>query len=315
MFCCMEVFANLKIDAHVTPTPLGQGSGLSLEDDALIQSLQNKHSALCSRCTEYDIIKMFTESQPLDTMQRRYGSSRSAQYADKAQQYIEHMAPYRKYLGRPSSIHLTPSCPFCRLLYCILPRDLDTDERDVHIEPYRSHIRQEGWEIFPDELKERSAVFLGLADVWSPFTPTSAPFKAGDDIIQFPMMTGPAICMDTKLLPSDRSINNARLLDCTLDTSILLKALEYCEQHHGAECRAEKPSELLTTRMIDVVERKVVPCPENCDYIALSYVWGGVQPAEGALQNRCLLRTIEDAITVTKALNRRFLWVCRPPAS
>ncbi|KAJ5511286.1 Heterokaryon incompatibility [Penicillium expansum] len=61
--------------------------------------------------------------------------------------------------------------------------------------------------------------------------------------------------------------------------------------------------------MIDIVERIVVPCPPDCDYVALSYVWGGVEPSPGSLKNRCLPQTIEDAITVTQALGRRYLWV------
>lgn len=101
----------------------------------------------------------------------------------------------------------------------------------------------------------------------------------------------------------------SRRLESVLDLSILLEPLEHCEKHHGDYCYSDKPAELLKTKMIDVEKRMVVKCPEKCDYIALSYVWGGVQPVEGALEKRCLPQTIEDAITVTKALGRRYLWV------
>ncbi|PQE25831.1 hypothetical protein CJF30_00000546 [Rutstroemia sp. NJR-2017a BBW] len=60
--------------------------------------------------------------------------------------------------------------------------------------------------------------------------------------------------------------------------------------------------------MIDVVDRTVVSYPQECDYFALSYVWGGISPSSNALENKCLPRTIEDAIKVTKALGRRYLW-------
>jgi hypothetical protein len=120
-------------------------------------------------------------------------------------------------------------------------------------------------------------------------------------------MAGPAICMDTASASSDRRINNARRLESVLDLSLLLKPLERCEQHHGRYYHSTKPPELLTTRMVDVLDQKVIPCPEDCDYVTLSYVWGGVQPISGALEKRCLPQTIEDAITVTKALGRRYL--------
>lgn len=292
-----------------TAIPLSVGTGISSQDDQLILSLQKQPSSLCSRCAHYNIIDVFTKSQPLDMIQAAQ-STDPEQLVDESRRYIDNMAPYRLYFGPMSSVHLTPSCQFCRLLYCILPKDLSSEGLDMHLEPYRSHIRQDGWEIFPSELKDRCAVFLGLATVWSPFTPVSDPFRAGEESIRFPMMTGPAICMDTQSAPPDRVGNNAKLLHSSLDLDLLLKPLEHCQKNHGEYCRAAKPAELQTTRMIDVVDRKVVPCPPNCDYIALSYVWGGVQPSDGALENNCLPQTIEDAITVTKVLGRRYLWVC-----
>ena len=68
--------------------------------------------------------------------------------------------------------------------------------------------------------------------------------------------------------------------------------------------RSHKPGELLTTRMVDVQDRRVVPCPLDCDYIALSYVWGGIQPSSGALECHFLPQTIENDIPVTKFLKR-----------
>jgi len=150
---------------------------------------------------------------------------------------------------------------------------------------------------------------LGLEDARSPLHPTGDAPKAGIHGLRFPMMTGPAIRMDTIFLQNDRIANKARPLNSLLDTATLLEALEHCECHHGDRCRTEKPLELLGTRMINIVERKVVPCPKDCDYIALSYLWGGVQPAVGALEDKRLPQTIEDAITVTRALHRRYLWV------
>lgn len=54
----------------------------------------------------------------------------------------------------------------------------------------------------------------------------------------------------------------------------------------------------------------MVHCPAYCDYVALSYVWGGVQPTEKALETHNLPQMIEDAITVTIGLGKQYLWVC-----
>jgi len=78
-------------------------------------------------------------------------------------------------------------------------------------------------------------------------------------------------------------------------------------------------------RLIDVMEKCIVEASRSCTYVALSYVWG--DPTDGRLQLRSgnqadLLKanslgttwssipmTIRDAITVTKELRQRYLWV------
>jgi hypothetical protein len=275
-------------------------SALSQQENEMMCALQSRPSSLCQRCSDYNVIDVFTKSEPLDQIDRGEVDMRD---------YHSKMAPYQMPFGRPSSVLLTPSCQFCRLLYCILPRGLEPDDTLAHLEPYRSHIRGEGWETVPSDIKTKSAILLGFADGQNLLAPISDAFRPGDLNIRYSMMSSPAIAMETSCTPTDRRFNNAKPISSVLDLSLLLKGLELCEQLHGTYCRAEKPSELLTTRMIDVDERKVVRCPPDCDYIALSYVWGGVQPVVGALENKCLPRTIEDAIIVTKALRRRYLWV------
>ncbi|KAF2735816.1 HET-domain-containing protein [Polyplosphaeria fusca] len=275
-------------------------SGLAGGDIELVRSLQQKPSSLCERCSGYDVVDVFTTSEPLDEIQRA-----NIDYAE----YNARMFRYRLSLGQPSSVLLDPACPLCRLLYSILPRDFQADEPSAHLEPHRSHIRQSMWELFPEALKSQCAIHLGLATGWSPFSPISDPFKAGGDNIRWAMMDGPAICYETQSAPHGRSMRNAKPVQCKLDLSMLIEPLEHCEREHRGTCHVRAPPELLKTRMIDITERKVVPCPPDCDYIALSYVWGGVQPSQGALENKCLPQTIEDAITVTRALCRRYLWV------
>lgn len=276
-------------------------SGLDEHDTQLIRNLQQQPSSLCVRCSAWNVIDIFTKSQPLDILQRRQ---------TQLGQYARAMTSYRPSLGEPSQLLLTPSCPFCRLLYCIVSRD-PGPEADVplQLEPFRSHIQHNGWESLPEKWRAEGAILLGLATGSDPLASMGSPFRKGDNDIRFAMMTGPAIAMETQCAPLDRRTMNARPLNSTLDLSILSRLLEHCESKHGDYCRSKKPTELLTTRMVDVQERRVIQCPPDCDYIALSYVWGGVQPASGALEGQFLPQTIEDAITVTKALKRRYLWV------
>ncbi|KZM25663.1 uncharacterized protein EKO05_0003242 [Ascochyta rabiei] len=76
-----------------------------------------------------------------------------------------------------------------------------------------------------------------------------------------------------------------------------------------------KPVAVQGLHLIDCVQEIVLPAPEGCDYLALSYVWGsstdnGVRRELPKLPSR-LPRTIQDAITATKALGYRYLWVDR----
>lgn len=255
-------------------------SGLDTRDTELIHSLQQQPSSLCTRCSTWNVIDMFIKSQTLDILQR-------ADY--EPNEYIKAMAPYRPSLGELSKLLLTPSCPFCRLLYCIVSRNPGVDaDIPLQLEPFRSHMQHNGWESLPERWRAEGAVFLGVATGSDPLAPIGDPFKKGDNDIRFGVMNGPAIAMETLCAPIDRRTMNARPLDSTLDLSILPRLLDHCEQSHGDYCRSHKPAELLTARMIDVEERLVIACPVTCDYIALSYVWGGVQPVPGSLESQTL---------------------------
>lgn len=69
--------------------------------------------------------------------------------------------------------------------------------------------------------------------------------------------------------------------------------------------------------VIDCFLRRVVPAPLQCEYVALSYVWGSdTSRAEDRtfdldLYDRRLPQTVEDAMNVVRVLGKRFLWVDR----
>jgi len=110
----------------------------------------------------------------------------------------------------------------------------------------------------------------------------------------------------------------ARLLSCRElqtsgpDYSLLLGWLNNCHQQHDT-CKTLNSDGLHSIRLIDIKSRSIVPYPTDChvDYIALSYVWGGISPKSfgpGPLPEK-LPSTIEDAIEVTRQLKMLYLWV------
>lgn len=69
--------------------------------------------------------------------------------------------------------------------------------------------------------------------------------------------------------------------------------------------------------VIDCFSRRVVAAQPDCDYVALSYVWGSTsrriedKSFDQDLQDKRLPQTVQDAMNVVLALNKRFLWVDR----
>ncbi|KAK7914245.1 hypothetical protein PG985_011948 [Apiospora marii] len=103
--------------------------------------------------------------------------------------------------------------------------------------------------------------------------------------------------------------------------------IETCDLEHGEECH--HPSLIGTERpvwLIDVEQACLVPAEEH-RYIALSYVWGGVESSQATTDNIELLqlpgileeeeaqvlvpKTIRHAMVLTKLLGEKHLWVDR----
>lgn len=273
-----------------------------------MRSLQEQPSALCQRCAEYDVARVFAEAEPLDRVQRQAPDWSSADHAS----YYRAKERYELALGPLASLVLVPSCPLCRLIFRILPREgLCPTDDSLKIVPFRSYVQHPGWEKVVPAYKAEAAILLGVDHTGNAVSFASLGSGMGADTdLRRSEMAGESVALATDDASPGRKVGNARLLSPYLDYTLPRKALETCLREHATTCRVGSPRELLDTRMIDVVNRKTVSCPEQCDYIALSYVWGGVMPAEGALEAGTLPQTIEDAITVTRHLGRRYLWVC-----
>ncbi|ENH63828.1 hypothetical protein FOC1_g10007965 [Fusarium oxysporum f. sp. cubense race 1] len=285
---------------QIFPSINGVTKPWTKQDEDLLEQLRRRPSELCSRCAKFDIIRAFNEADPLDESQR--GELEKAQYI----QHAERQEQYRLRFGLLSQFHMKPSCPLCRLLYRLIPRPPpEHDTTVLTLIPYRWHIRQDHWEGVPEDHKRKFAIWFGLS---TPGLDMSGPsfFNAGQQL-RVAMMTGEAIAMHPN--SSSEDSYSARVIEGMVNVDYIRKGLEHCREHHSEQCNAKFDKGLLITKMLDVNTRKVVDCPDNCDYLALSYVWGGIHPADGALEAGTLPQTIEDAITLTKRLGKQYLWV------
>ena len=106
----------------------------------------------------------------------------------------------------------------------------------------------------------------------------------------------------------------ARIRSDKVDFGEVREWLEFCEKHHTDGCCEAEKVTLSGFRVIDCQTRCIVPAPQDCEYIALSYVWGNrpeePQNAIDVLGSLAPL-VIEDAIMVATNLDVRYLWVDR----
>ncbi|KAK5655885.1 hypothetical protein OQA88_5424 [Cercophora sp. LCS_1] len=124
---------------------------------------------------------------------------------------------------------------------------------------------------------------------------------------------------------SHRRFYLCHALDSVLDLERVKGWVQQCETNH-ASCDLNHPlgiADLDTLRLIDVVENALVEVSESLRYVALSYVWGAVPNFRLSAVNRPRLMqpgamteawehlpmTIRDAITLTRRLGVRYLWV------
>ncbi|KAK3357797.1 heterokaryon incompatibility protein-domain-containing protein [Lasiosphaeria hispida] len=118
----------------------------------------------------------------------------------------------------------------------------------------------------------------------------------------------------------------AALVGSHVDWSLGLHWLEDCRENHE-ECTREKTGSLPAGfRLIDVNRRCVVETQANCQFVALSYVWGRHPDLtklfatrsnrerlkiDGSLSVLDLPKTVEDAIEACRQLGEGYLWIDR----
>ena len=274
---------------------------------------------LCSRCADLKLLDLLL----CEDVKDEFGPVEGV-FSNKKLAKARTLGPFR-------SIELLDTCPLCRMLFgAFPPEDADVDpESSYSLWPIptcnltgasidrgesdfldgKNYTDQE-----LDALRQAYSVLVYIvpADADSRMALIMAFHRTFDDRYQtFFGIAGPhvpsASCSilsrqnrRTALAPRPR----ANLVDFDLVNSWLHKCDTAC-----SDCQGVWRHELLTTRMLDVVDNKLVDCPPHCRYAALSYVWGGVVPEPDALDKGTLPPTIMDAMEVTRRIGVRYLWV------
>lgn len=209
-------------------------------------------------------------------------------------------------------IGASPGCVLCRML--LYPHTLCRVNR------------------YPPKFKVFGASYFEQCANWNYFRVTDAcdgEVNAQDSItlrIEEPLrldfgMPGPSnfiICYPSTSIP--KGLFQPRLLGKTCNYSLVRGWLLNCDECH--DCRiTPSPSPIPDMKVIDCITRGIIDAVAPMQWIALSYVWGTtVAPSpsgphatrSSTMPSRLpdtIPQTVEDAITVTKELGFRFLWV------
>ncbi|KAE9365394.1 HET-domain-containing protein [Stipitochalara longipes BDJ] len=113
----------------------------------------------------------------------------------------------------------------------------------------------------------------------------------------------------------------ARIRPPIADLRLCRRWKDHCIEFHSGVCNETKVPKISALRLVDVTLRCIVHLPANVSWIALSYCWGGPQEhslrkdnladygTPGALTEERLPPVLFDALTATKALGERYIWI------
>ena len=265
--------------------------------------IEESTQASCPRCSQLDSLSRIASHRPVMWRDMAYSNSRMSRKTTQ----IPSLGPIR-------SLRLLSTCSLCRLIFdsSYLTDDLMETvrdgselmivtawtihrlERDLHWSGdmrgkgpyakcvYTAVVTQSDGNCTPQEFVDDTVGAIGLIDIG-----------------ECQLNGGPAL--------------GVRRVDPTTPDYCMIKDwLRRCDDLHHTTCRPFVSEYLKQIKLVDVETRQIVMYPpDGCDYIALSYVWGGVEQPSfklGEILPTAVLATLEDAMVVTRHLGKQYLW-------
>lgn len=261
-----------------------------------VQNNTNQDAAtLCERCADLDIVAMLIEDLPWTDWKSLDAAAKSPRDAFKT-------------LGRIGSLQLWSTCLLCRCLFGLMPSPSSADQ-DVFLVPGWTIHRLECYVVI-DEQKRKYSKCLALI-----LFPPPVPLQG----IWFSQLAAEedSLCLVENDETSDRPELGGRLISRdTIDIARLQTWLQCCESKHPLSCAPIQSDLLRSIRLIEIshnADPQLVPYPvDGCDYMALSYVWGDTAKQSfqlGPLALRTLPQTFQDAVTLTRLLGKKYIWI------
>lgn len=265
-------------------------------------NLRLGRSDLCTPCRAIDFEAAFTTRRPL----KHEAGQRWIHIHEQDIQSFDQTERNSKGIRWP----VNANCQLCRYLANAAPTSPKKGEYTlVFHNECQPHHNEVLIEVLPFSLSLRQ--HRGLASVFGRFSRYSfdAMRSASNTII----------CHRNKPF---RKAGTPQIVSPVFDSSLAQSWFDMCKQKHKPlSCGAEDDTPIPKTMLIDCNTRRLVSMDSDCKprprFVALSYVWGpNKKPQEQTLTDGLstdlpldLPLTIDDAITVTKALGFQYLWV------
>jgi hypothetical protein len=205
--------------------------------------------------------------------------------------------------GNSGTIEFWADCPVCCCLFAMMPKPGLIDQEVILLPDWTICCVSGELGIKMDSTeKQNYATCLLLV------------LKPSSISLAIPVVAhrGDALCIMESDIGSQRSLGGRLVDHRTIDVGMILGWIESCMRLHDEACIPVATKNLEDVRLIDVESRQVVRYPgPKCEYIALSYVWGDVQQDDYQLHETlgALPRTLEDAMSLTKQLGKKYIWV------
>jgi hypothetical protein len=257
--------------------------------------LQEGHS-LCERCETLKITQLLQNELPWKT-------------ASQLNEYARNSTDNFRSLERAGSVQFWADCSLCRCLFAMCPSPSSPDLELLAI-PDCTMNRLTGETDSVTDTQE-----------WSQFSNCLLlVLNSQLSSIEFSVKAhrGDALCLLENAVEDEHGkdklvLGGRHIIKNSFGIEIINDWISCCSENHLSICRPEWTQELPDIKFVDAKSRTIVKQPEgNFDYLALSYVWGGVKQPGYQLGSQLpsnLPQTIEDAMMLVETLGKQYLWV------
>ena len=245
---------------------------------------------LCHKCEGLDLLSI------LDAYPPWYSQSEQTKALQEGSESI-------RGLGKVGAIEFWADCPVCCCLYAMTPNPSST-EQDVLLLPDWTLCRVSGeLGVVKDNDEKRHYAFCLVVTL----NPSSLSIPIATRVHR-----GDAMCLMEDDLGRRRTLGGWKITPNQMNINIVEEWLSRCLRLHGADCAPVLTEELNQVRLVDVQKRQIIRYPGGvCDYVALSYVWGGEPQQRIELGGDIgeLPKSLEDGISFTKIIGKQYLWI------